>query len=264
MRSGSVKAPRYNHDLEMNATHPLPDSPSVDILGTSISTMTMDETLSRLEDFATGADSHLVVTADATALVIAHEQPEFKNILDQASLITADSVGIVWAMKRAGLTHPSKVSGVELVDHICRLSADKGYRIYFLGAAPGVADLAADHFRLKYPGCNIVGSHDGYFPAESDELIAEEVAATKPDFLFVAMGMPRQEKFILKTQAIIGAKVGMGVGGSFDVYSGKTKRAPKIVQKMHMEWLWRLILNPSKISKVKSLPTFFKMVIRSK
>ena len=95
-------------------------------------------------------------------------------------------------------------------------------------------------------------------------VVAQEVAAFKPDILFVAMGIPRQEKFIVATQQVIGAKVAIGVGGSFDVFSGKAKRAPMLVQKMKLEWLWRTVLNPSKIKKAKNLPRFAWRVIRTK
>jgi N-acetylglucosaminyldiphosphoundecaprenol N-acetyl-beta-D-mannosaminyltransferase len=150
-----------------------------------------------------------------------------------------------------------------LVDRICALSADKGYRIFFLGAAPGVAELAAEKLRLKHPGCNIVGARHGYFPTESDTVVATEVAQSKPDFLLVAMGIPRQEKFIRATQDLIQAPVAMGVGGSFDVFSGKVKRAPRVFQAMKIEWLWRLLLNPKKIAKAKNLPIFAWRVLRA-
>ena len=130
-----------------------------------------------------------------------------------------------------------------------------------MGAAPGIAELAAEKMRLRHPGCNIVGARHGYFPAESDTVVASEVAASAPDVLFVAMGIPRQEKFIRSTESIIGAKVAMGVGGSFDVFSGKVKRAPRMVQRLRMEWLWRLCQNPKKISKVMLLPRFVLMVL---
>jgi N-acetylglucosaminyldiphosphoundecaprenol N-acetyl-beta-D-mannosaminyltransferase len=215
-----------------------------------------------LESYVSDGQPHIVVTADASGLAQAQSDPEHLNIIRNADLVTADSVGVIWAAKRAGMPVPERVSGVDLVDRICALSADKGYRIYLLGAAPGIADQAAEKLKLKYPGCNIVGSRHGYFPAESDEVVAREVAEFKPDFLFVAMGIPRQEKFIVSTMPIINAPVAIGVGGSFDVFSGRTKRAPKVFQKLKLEWVWRLILNPKKIAKVKSLPRFVIMVLR--
>jgi len=156
-----------------------------------------------------------------------------------------------------------RVSGVDLVDRLCARSADHGYRIYFLGAAPGVAERAAERMRLRHPGCNIVGAQHGYFPSESDEIVAQQVAEAKPDILFVAMGMPRQEKFIHKIQGIVGAPIAMGVGGSFDVLSGRTRRAPVLIQKLHAEWLWRLLLNPKKFQKVRELPGFVRAVLKS-
>lgn len=236
----------------------------VDILGMPVDRLGMDQTLSLLEEFVQSKQPHLVVTADAAGIVQAQSDPEWNAIFKSADLKTPDSIGVIWAANKAGKPITERVSGVDLVDRICGLSADKGYRIYFLGAAPGVAELAAEKMRLKHPGCNIVGARHGYFPAESDAVVAQEVAETRPDFLFVAMGIPRQEKFIRATQSIIQASVAMGVGGSFDVFSGKAKRAPKVFQAIHIEWLWRLILNPKKIAKAKNLPRFAWMVLRSK
>jgi len=235
----------------------------VSILGVPIDRLSMPETLATIEGFIAEGSPHLVVTADACGIAQAQNDPILMELYRSADLVTPDSVGVLWAAKRNGDAIETRVSGVELVDEICGLSARKGYRVYFLGAAPGVAELAAERMRLRHPGCNIVGARHGYFPADSDEVVAQEVAAFKPDVLFVAMGIPRQEKFIQSTAHIIGAKVGIGVGGSFDVFSGKAKRAPVLIQKIHMEWLWRTLLNPKKLSKAKMLPKFVGHVLRS-
>lgn len=236
----------------------------VSILGAPVDKVTMAETMAILEHFVAEKRPHIVVTADASGLAQAQSDPEHLEIVRSADLITPDSIGVMWAAKRQGQPLPERVSGVDLVDRVCALSADKGYRVYFLGAAPGVAELAAEKLRLKHPGCNIVGARHGYFPADSDDLVAQEVATFKPDFLFVAMGIPRQEKFIVATMKTINASVAMGVGGSFDVFSGRTKRAPKMIQKIKMEWAWRLLLNPKKIGKVAALPKFVMMVLRER
>ena len=236
----------------------------VEILGLPVDRLTMAQTLSLLEEFVASKAPHLVVTADAAGIVQAQSDSDWNSIFRSADLATPDSIGVIWAAKKRVRPIAERVSGVDLVERICALSADKGYRIYFLGAEPGVAERAAEKMRLKYPGCNIVGARHGYFPAESDEIVAQEVAEAQPDFLFVAMGIPRQEKFIRSTQEIIRAPVAMGVGGSFDVFSGKAKRAPKLFQSLHVEWLWRLLLNPKKIAKAKNLPKFVWMVLRSK
>jgi N-acetylglucosaminyldiphosphoundecaprenol N-acetyl-beta-D-mannosaminyltransferase len=193
--------------------------------------------------------------------VLAREDLELADVYKNASLVTADSSGVVWGLARRGAP-VERVSGVDLVDRICALSAEHGYRLFFLGSSPGVAEEAAEKLRLRHPGCNIVGTRHGFFPVEDSDVVAQEVAAFKPDVLFVAMGIPRQEKFIAKTLALTGAKVAMGVGGSFDVYSGRVKRAPALVQRVKLEWLWRLIQNPKKFEKVSRLPEFVMLVLR--
>jgi N-acetylglucosaminyldiphosphoundecaprenol N-acetyl-beta-D-mannosaminyltransferase len=224
----------------------------------------MSQTIEQIEGFIKSGTPHIVVTADSSGLVSAQKDPEFNEILQTADLVTPDSVGVIWAAKRKKEPVPERVSGVDIFAQICQKSAEHGYKLYFLGAAPGVAEVAAERCRLKFPGVNIVGARHGYFPADSDRLVAEEVALTKPDVLFVAMGIPRQEKFIKHTQDIIKAPVAIGVGGTLDVFSGTVKRAPKIIQKLKMEWLWRLIQNPKKISKAKNLPVFVRLVLRSR
>lgn len=236
----------------------------VRILGIPIDCVTMRETLARIEQFLSGDRTRLIVTADAASVVIAHSDFGFQTLVESADLVTPDGNGILWAAKRKGRPLAERVSGVDIAANVCRLSADKGYRIFLLGAEQGVAELAAEKLRLKYPGCNIVGTRNGYFPAESDEVVAGEIAQTKPEILFVAMGMPRQEQFIRATQAIIGAKVAIGVGGSLDVFSGRAKRAPVIVQRMKLEWLWRVLLNPKKISKVMMIPKFMWLVLQER
>ena len=235
----------------------------VSILGVPVDRISMKKAVEIILGFLRQPEPKIVITADSSGIVQALKDPEYFQLLQTADLVTPDSIGVIWAAKRKGRAIPGRVSGVDLVDRICALSADHGFRIFLLGAAPGVAELAAEKLRLKHPGCLIVGTRHGYFPADSDDLVAHEVAEFKPDVLFVAMGIPRQEKFIKATQGIIRAKVAMGVGGSFDVFSGKTKRAPLLVQKLRLEWMWRVLLNPKKISKAKSLPVFAWKVLRS-
>jgi len=235
---------------------------SVNILGVPVDAVTMEQTLASIDSYVVGGGQHLIVTADANGILLARSDADFLAIIKEAALVTPDGAGVVWAAKRSGVVLPDRVSGVDIVDRVCALSADKGYRVFFLGAAAGVAELAAEKLRLKHPGCNIVGTRHGYFPAESDEIVAREIAESRPDILFVGFGMPRQEKFIRAYQSTIGAKVAVGIGGSFDVFSGKTKRAPRFFQRIRLEWFWRLILNPSKIAKVKKLPLFVFLVLR--
>lgn len=224
----------------------------------------MDEAMARIGLFLLGDTPRMVVTADAAGIAQAQRDRDLMEIYEAADLVTPDSIGVIWAARRAGQEIRERVSGVEILDRMCALSASEGFRIFFLGAEPGTAELAAENLRAKHPGCTIVGTRHGYFPPDRDEEVAHEIAESKPDILVVAMGIPRQEKFIRSTASIIGAKVGIGVGGSLDVYSGKAKRAPVLVQRAKMEWLWRTLANPRKIAKAQELPRFVSLVLRSK
>jgi N-acetylglucosaminyldiphosphoundecaprenol N-acetyl-beta-D-mannosaminyltransferase len=234
----------------------------IQILGLPVDRVTMPQAIERIESFLAEDRFHLVLTADSSMLVLGSEEPEMAAIFHEASLVTPDSVGVLWAARRKGTPLPEKVSGVDLVDHLCAGSARHGYSIYFLGAAPGVAEEAAAALRKRHPGCRILGCRDGYFPKSQDAEVASEIGKLHPDILLVAMGIPRQEKFLVAQAERHRARVGIGVGGSFDVYSGRVKRAPKLLQRLSLEWLWRLLLNPKKLPKAATLPRFVWKVWR--
>lgn len=235
----------------------------VEILGVGVDPVTMPTALKRIESFVEAKTPHIIVTADASGIVAAQHDQAWMDILQSADMVTPDSVGVLWASRKVGSPIEERVSGVDLVDEICKLSSSKGYRIFFLGAEPTVAENAASKMQLRHPGVNIVGTQDGYFSNADEPEIVEKIAQTKPDVLFVAMGIPRQEKFIAKYLYEIAASVNIGVGGSFDVWSGNVKRAPIVIQRMHLEWLWRTILNPKKWRKVMNLPVFWWKVMRA-
>lgn len=229
------------------------------VLDIPICVATLDQTVIEVEKLIQDGGSHLVATADASGIVIAQSDPELKAIYESASWVTADSNGVVWALGRQGVK-VERVSGVDLADRLLALSASKGYSVYLLGAAPGVAEAAKERMMVKYPGCNIIGAQHGHFPASENAFVAEQLADHKPDILFVAMGIPRQEKFIEEAKKYMQFGVAMGVGGTLDVMSGQVKRAPILIQKLKIEWLWRTLLNPKKFAKAKTLPKFVRMV----
>jgi N-acetylglucosaminyldiphosphoundecaprenol N-acetyl-beta-D-mannosaminyltransferase len=160
------------------------------------------------------------------------------------------------------------VSGVDLSERLVALSAHKGWRVYFLGAAPGVAAQAAEKMREKYPGAQIVGTRDGYFKPDDEASVIAEVVAAKPDILLVALGIPRQEKFIRRHKAALGVPVLIGVGGTLDVFSGTVKRAPVWMQKASLEWFYRLTSDPrqfkKRLEKQRLLPRFVLMTLRAR
>ncbi len=236
----------------------------VDILGFHVDPISMDETLLWIRQKAKENQFHLLITADASGIVQAQEDPALAELYRKASVVTPDGAGILWAANRFQTPITHRVSGVDLVERLCAISASEGLSIYFLGAAPGVAETAKTRLEQKYPGCHIVGVRDGFFNGRSDEDVAKEIGEIAPDILLVAMGIPRQEKFLWATRDLTKAKIGIGVGGSFDVHSGQVKRAPKVMQALKLEWAWRLLLNPKKIAKVRLLPVFARRVLSSK
>ncbi len=236
----------------------------VSVLGLPIDRVSLSETEQILTKFLSSERTNLVFTADSNAFICAEHSPDYRRCFDEAALITPDSAGPVWALDQLGKPVPGRVSGVDLVEVLCKISAQTGAKIFLLGSEPGIAEAAATNLSTRYPGCKIAGFRDGYFGSLTDAEVAAEIALLEPDILVVAMGMPRQEMFILDTASIIRAKIGIGVGGSLDVHSGKVKRAPTLLQKLRIEWLWRIILNPKKLDKVRNLPKFYLRVRRAK
>jgi len=242
----------------------MPESPAIptlDLLGMRISRLGRAATLEALQRFIAAGTPHLVVTADASGHVIAARDPDYLRIVNGAALVTPDSTGILWAARRQGTPLEERVSGVDLAEELCRESGARGYGVYFYGAAPGVAAEAAECMRTRY-GAHIVGTAHGFLstPEEIAGLL-DDIRAKQPAVLLVALGIPRQEKWLAEHLPTLGVAVGMGVGGTFDVFSGRVDRAPMWMQRRGLEWLYRLYRNPAKYSKVATLPVFVWRVL---
>ena len=238
---------------------------SVHILGLRVDNVTFAQSLSLLEQWVgeRGHPRH-VVTADASMTIAARSDDALRGIVERADLVTPDGAGLLWASRLLGLGLTDKVSGVDLVGELCAMSARGVCTLYFIGAAPGVAAQAAVNLRARYPGARVVGTRDGYFsPAEEAGVLAD-IRDAAPDVLLVAFGIPRQEKWIATHRRALSVPVSIGVGGSFDVYSGRVQRAPVWMQRRGLEWLHRLAANPRKIGKVMTLPRFALLALRQR
>lgn len=233
------------------------------ILGVKVNTVDTAAALEMIEEFIESGKPHMVVTADSSAVVLAQRDPELRDIINSADLVTPDSVGILWAARRFGTPLPERVSGVDLVGLICERASRSGHSVFLLGAAPGVAAAAADKLVERYPGLQIAGTHHGFFDHSNSAEVVEMIRASKPHVLFVAMGIPLQEKWIHRHLDELGVPVAMGVGGTLDVISGRVKRAPEWMQRHGLEWAHRLASNPRKIRKCLTLPVFAYLVLRA-
>ncbi len=238
--------------------------PHIALLGVKVHRIDMDTTMHILLDYIRGGQPHRIVTADASAVVIAHNDEDFRNIVNSADLVTPDGSGILKGAKILGTPLLARVSGVDIARNLCEFSATEGFSIFLLGAQPGIADLAAARLREQFPGLAIAGTHHGYFSAGEDAEIVEAVRKSGAKVLLVALGIPRQEKWIRDHLNELGVSVAIGVGGSLDVFSGKVKRAPEWMQRHGLEWIYRLAKDPSKMSKVSTLPKFAWLVAKAR
>ncbi len=231
------------------------------VLGVNVHAINSAEALRIIEEFILSGTPHIVVTADASAVVMAQSDPDLMEIINTADLVTPDGAGILWAARRLGTPLAERVSGVDLVQALCERGAETGHKPFLLGAAPGIAEEAAYALEQQYPGLKIAGTHHGFFTPEESDALVRKIRECKPDMLFVAMGQPRQEKWIRQYMEAMGVPVSMGVGGTFDVLSGRVKRAPVWMQRSGLEWIYRLARNPRKIDKCSTLPVFVMKVL---
>lgn len=232
----------------------------LEILGIGIDRIDSNEALRQIGQFIASGTPHQIVTANAEIIYQASKNEKMKNVINAAQMVTADGSGVVWASRQLGQPLAQRVTGIDLVNSICEQSAKDKWKIYILGSAPGVADTAANNIRARFPGCNIVGTHHGYFNEQEEAQIIAELEQLQPDVLFVALGAPKQEYWIADHIQQLNIPVAMGIGGSMDVLSGNVKRAPKWMQKMSLEWLYRLLIQPTRFKRVLALPKFMLAV----
>jgi len=231
--------------------------------------------ITRIEEFIISKKPHIVVTPDTLAILRARKDSEYYNILKNADLVTPDGAGILWACMTLNYPLMERVTGIDIINNICQLAVKKKYSMYLLGSLPGVVEEASQSLIQKYPGLQIVGSHHGYFGSNLDNdcannknkeaiEIIREIKEKKPDILLVGMGVPRQEKWIFRNLNRLNVPVCMGVGGSFDVISGRIPRAPLWMQRHGMEWIYRSIKQPIRAFRVLALFYFIWVVIVGK
>jgi N-acetylglucosaminyldiphosphoundecaprenol N-acetyl-beta-D-mannosaminyltransferase len=226
----------------------------VEVLGVRVHRVTMAEAMARVAEFIREDRPHLIVTSDATGVMKCQDDEEFRRIVNGADLVTADGAGVILAARLLGLPMNARVSGCDMVVEISRVAAGLGRAVFLLGAAPGVADKAAEKLQEQIPGLQVAGCQDGYFKPEDETALINRIAEARPAALFVALGIPRQEKWLQAHLEELNVPVCIGIGGSFDVISGLKKRAPRWMQRTGLEWLWRAAKEPSRLPRLIALP----------
>ena len=236
----------------------------MELLGVRIDEVTMDEAVKKTEEFLAHETLHLICTPNPEMVIRAQDDDEIRKILNSSCLNIPDGYGIVWASKELKCPLSERVTGFDFIHKIFELGQNMDISFYFLGAKPGVAKRAKEKIEEDYLGISVVGTHDGYFSVEEEKKIIKEINAVNPDVLLVAMGAPKQERFIYKYRDKLNCKVAIGVGGCFDVISGNVKRAPDLFIRLHLEWLYRAITDFRRFKRLIAIPKFMRQVKKYK
>lgn len=263
------------------ATKRLEKPKSVTVLGVRVDCVDFAETLDRLDDWLTAkpvtttdqleipnaqcirpfVSTRHLCTVNPEFIMHARREPAFAAVLQQADLCVADGIGVLWAAKRQGVRLPERVTGSDGIYRICERAAAQGWTVFLLGAAPGVAEMAATRLQGLYPALSVVGTYSGS-PAEAEwPAISNRLCEATPDILFVAYGNPQQDLWIAQHRDELPAKVALGVGGAFDFVAGVTTRAPHWLQRLGLEWLYRLMTQPWRWRRMLALPWFAWLVL---
>jgi N-acetylglucosaminyldiphosphoundecaprenol N-acetyl-beta-D-mannosaminyltransferase len=209
--------------------------------------LTFDETLERIEGFIKTGRPHQHVAVNVDKLIKVRSDPGLRRIVEGCDLISVDGQPVIWASRLLGSPVRGRVTGIDLMEALVARSAVRGWGTYFLGARAEVVARVAEHYLRKYAGLRVAGFRDGYWTGEEEGAVVASVREARPDILFVGISSPRKEYFINRHLGALGVPFVMGVGGSFDVVAGVTRRAPQLLRRIGFEWFWRLLQEPRRM-----------------
>lgn len=221
----------------------------IEMMGCEIDNLSMEATLQKIDGFITSGQPHQHVAVNVDKLVKASRDADLRTIINGCALISADGMPVVWASRLLGKGLPERVAGVDLFEALMKRSSDRGWRVFLLGAREEIVVEVKNRYERKYPGLTVCGYQNGYWTPDEEAGVVEQIGASKPDLLFVAISSPKKEQFLGKYQAELKVPFAMGVGGTFDVAAGKTRRAPGWMQKSGLEWFYRFLQEPRRMFK---------------
>jgi len=207
------------------------------------------QTLDRCEDYICSGVPHQIVVVNVAKLIKAKADRHLRKIINNADLVGADGMPLVWLSRYMKNAISGRVNGTDLMERLVERAAERGHSIYFLGAKPEVVKKVVRKYSEKYPALKVAGYRDGYFKSDEEEQVAREISESKADIIFLAFGSPKKEKFVSKWLYKMNVPVVHGVGGSFDVVAGVTRRAPVWMQNWGMEWFYRFLQEPRRMWK---------------
>jgi N-acetylglucosaminyldiphosphoundecaprenol N-acetyl-beta-D-mannosaminyltransferase len=221
----------------------------VEVVGCPIDAVTLAEAVGRVEEAVATRRPCQHVSINAAKVVRFQSEPDLRDAVLSCDLITADGQAVVWAARVLGRPLPERVAGIDLMEALLELAPGRGYRVFLLGARPEVVAAAASEIERRHPGVAIVGTHHGYFRSDESESVVAQVAAAAPDLLFVALETPAKEIFLARHRDRLAVPFAMGVGGAFDVLAGLRRRAPRWMQRVGLEWVYRLAQDPRRLAR---------------
>lgn len=238
----------------------------IKILGVEIDNITSDEAgeITKQLIETSNKSCSLVVAPNVEFIMAAQKDEEFFNILKTSKLATPDSVGVIIGGKLQKKPFKERIPGQTYFRKVFEVGEKEGWTFYLLGGSGDIPRRAKEHLESLYPKVKIVGYHEGYFKEDSEEKVIEEINNLQPNVLFVAMGAPRQEKWIYENKDKLKVDIAAGQGGTFDYEAGNIKRAPVWMQKCGIEWLWRLIREPKRIKRMAVLPLYLLTILFTK
>lgn len=225
----------------------VPARRAVSLFGLAIDALTMDETVDRIDRLVQAGGVHQHVAVNVDKVVKAERDPGLRAIINACDVVSADGQPIVWASRLLGRPLPERVTGIDLMERLIARAAVTGHRVAFLGARREVVEAVAARATRDHPELNVAIARDGYWTQDAEADVAASIAAARPDMLFLAIPSPAKERFLARWKDVIGAGFVMGVGGSFDVYVGAIPRAPRLLQRLGLEWLHRLSREPRRM-----------------
>ena len=234
----------------------------IDVLGVGFDNLTMDEAVAEGVRLLNCEGTHYVVTPNPEIVEICRESPEARSAINGADLVLPDGIGVIKGAAMLGTPLKEKTPGIEFAERMVEKLAEKGDSLYLLGAKPGIAELAGEKLRAKYPGLTIAGCHDGYF--KDDAPVIRAIAESRADLVFVCLGAPKQELWMAKNGAATGARLLCGLGGSLDVFAGVVDRAPAFWTNHGLEWFYRMCKEPKRLGRMMKLPLFLVHVRQEK
>lgn len=233
----------------------------VNILGVKVDMVTIPEAADKIMGFLNEEGMHEVYTPNSEIIMVAYKDAEFADILNRASLLTADGIGVVYASRILKKPIKERAAGYDIACKVLEKINYTEHSLFLFGGKPGVAEKAEKNLKAKYPGLKVAGTRNGYFKPEDEPEIVKQINGSGADLVFVCLGAPKQEKWIDAHKDELKARVAMGIGGSLDVFAGTAERAPEFFCKTGLEWFYRLCKEPWRAGRMAQLPVFGMTVI---